>query len=435
MTLSTADSPPPPADTGQQFIRQLPANWLRSDIILAVVVGFVSVLSLQALRLTDIYAATGVDYFMAQALSLLISSLLVLYRRYPVTIASIYTAAIIVLGFIAASTEFYSLLFVGFMTLYAVGAWVSNRRVALWTRVVIIGVQWAGTLLLTFVNPELDPATLEDLQDVSPGEALYVGVTAVLLSVGYYFSAWYFGSRAWHRAKERWKLQKAHDELAAANLKIADAAVQAERMHIARELHDVIAHHVTVMGIHASAARRLIEAQRDTSLVVEQLEHIEQSSAQAVQELQTMVYTLRDQDGSAEPLPDLSQLPQLVEQADSTTQTVTFSQTGQRVQVSSAVELTLYRVAQEALSNARKHAGDDTQVHVELNYGDTAVMLTVTDNGKAYQPVRNGTGTGIQGMKERVHAVDGRLEYGPRTPYGWKVTVRVPYSLATERGS
>ena len=148
-----------------------------------------------------------------------------------------------------------------------------------------------------------------------------------------------------------------------------------------------------------------------------------------------MVYTLRDQDGSAEPLPDLSQLPELVRQADSTTQTVTFAMSGEPVEVSAAVELTLYRVAQEALSNARKHAGDDVEVNVELDYEDTAITLSVTDNGTAYDPVLNGTGTGIQGMQERVKAVNGTLEYGPRTPYGWKVIVRVPCVRSTERVS
>lgn len=100
--------------------------------------------------------------------------------------------------------------------------------------------------------------------------------------------------------------------------------------------------------------------------------------------------------------------------------------TGEPVEVSAAVELTLYRVAQEALSNARKHAGDDVKVHVHLHYGASEIVLSVVDDGKEYDPMSNGTGTGIQGMQERVHAVDGTLEYGPRTPYGWKVVVHVP---------
>ncbi|MFD6813737.1 sensor histidine kinase [Enteractinococcus coprophilus] len=434
--IRTTNEPPKP----ETFVRRLPENWLRTDVILAVVVAFVSVLSLQALRLTDIYTGSGLDLVLTQVFSLVISFLLVLYRRFPITIAAIYTLLIVALAFISLSlnisSESYSLLFVGFMTIYSVGAWVSNRRVAFWVRLFFVLAQWSGSIAITVIvgfDEAVDPKGA--MPDLSTGDMAYVLGTTLVISLGYYASAWYFGGRAWNRARERWKLETAHDQLAQANAKIADAAVQAERLHIARELHDVIAHHVTVMGVHASAARRLVEAQRDPTAVVDQLEHIEASSAQAVHELQTMVYTLRDQDGSTEPLPDLSQLPELVRQADSTTQTVTCEVVGEPIEVSAAVELTLYRVAQEALSNARKHAGDDVEVQVKLDYTDQDITLSVTDNGKAYDPVLNGTGTGIQGMKERVHAVDGTLEYGPRAPYGWKVIVRVPCARSMERVS
>lgn len=419
------------AETDEAFVRTLPENWLRTDTILAVVVAFVSVLSLQTLRLTDLYEQMDVDTVAAQIFSLFISALLVFYRRYPITMVVLYTIAILVATF-AATAEHYSMLFVGFMTLYSVGAWVSNRRLAFWVRLAVVVAQFGTIMVIMFFGDEIIDYSDEAYQDTEPGELLYIVGTSIILSLAYYLAAWYFGGRAWHRAKQRWQLQKAHDDLAEANEKIADAAVQAERMHIARELHDIIAHHVTVMGVHASAARRLVEADRDPEATVEQLGHIESSSARAVQELQTMVYTLRDQDGSAEPLPDLSELPELVRQANSTEQTVTFEVTGQQSEVSAATELTLYRVAQEALSNSRKHAGENVEVNVHLHYGETDVTLSVLDDGKAYEPVSVGTGTGVQGMKERVQAVDGTVEYGPRTPYGWQVVVRVPCAIRGE---
>lgn len=424
---STASQPPSEA----AFIRQLPENWLRHDTILAVVVAFVSVLSLQALRLTSMLEETGVNFVAAQLFSLLISSTLVFYRRFPIAMVALFTLVILV-GSVTAAYEYYSVLFVGFMTIYSVGAWVSNRRLAFWTRFVVVTVQISASFLVVLLDDEANQMSEAQLADVDVNEILYFLVTGVILSFGFYLSACYFGGHAWHRAKQRWELQRAHDEVARANVKVAEAAVHAERLHIARELHDVVAHHVTVMGVHASAARRLVEAHRDTALVVEQLGHIESSSAQAVQELQTMVYTLRDQDGSAEPLPDLGELPELVRQANSARQTVTFEVTGEPAEVSAATELTVYRVAQEALSNARKHAGEDVEVVVQLHYGANDLTLAVTDNGKAYDPDSNGTGTGVQGMKERVHAVDGTLEYGPRTPYGWKVIVRVPCAVSNE---
>ncbi|GAA2031907.1 hypothetical protein GCM10009720_10200 [Yaniella flava] len=432
--MSKNPSPQISTDTTDhtRFIRELPENWLRNDTILAVVVGFVSVLSLQALRLTTLLEDVGSNLLIAQIFSLFISALLVFYRRYPIFILSLFTAVVLIASFTAA-WEFYSLLFVGFMTIYSVGAWVSNRRLAFWVRFIVVVVQFGVPFVMVSLDDDATQASEAALRDVNLSEILYFLATTLILSLGFYVSACYFGGRAWHRAKQRWELQKAHDELAVANRKIADAAVQAERMHIARELHDIMAHHVTVMGVHASAARRLLEAGRDTASVVDQLNHIEASSAQAVQELQTMVYTLRDQDGSAEPLPDLSQLLELVQHADSTEQTVTFEVTGEPAEVSAATELTLYRVAQEALSNARKHAGNDVEIQVQLHYGDTDMTLSVIDNGKEYEPMSTGTGTGVQGMKERVQAVDGTLEYGPRTPYGWKVIVRVPCAISTER--
>jgi len=423
--LKALDSSITSSTDDEQFVRRLPDNWLRVDTVLAIVIGLLSVLSLQALRLAGMTNETNVNIVLAHCIALVISALLVLYRRFPITIAFVYTAIISAAAF-TESVEFYSVLIVGFLTIYSVGAWVSDRRLAFWTRLIVVVIQYTGSLvvvMLTSSSAELDAAEYEE---IPVGITLYGLGTTFVLSLVYYVAAWYLGTRAWNRARDRWTLQKAYDELTQANQKVADAAVQAERLHIARELHDVIAHHVTVMGVHASAARRLVETGRETNAVVEQLEHIEASSAQAVQELQTMVYTLRDQDGSTEPLPDLSQLPELVRQADSTTQSVTCEVTGEPVEVSAAVELTLYRVAQEALSNARKHAGDDVKVHVHLHYGASEIVLSVVDDGKEYVPMSNGTGTGIQGMQERVHAVDGTLEYGPRTPYGWKVVVRVP---------
>ena len=127
-----------------QFIRPLPENWLRTDIILATVVAFVPVLSLQALRLTNLYEQTGVSIVTAQIFSLCISAMLVFYRRYPVTIAGLFTVVIITGSFTAAS-EFYSVLFVGFMTIYSVGAWVSNRRLAFWVRFIVVTLQRRAT--------------------------------------------------------------------------------------------------------------------------------------------------------------------------------------------------------------------------------------------------------------------------------------------------
>ena len=207
-----------PPEPEAAFVRRLPENWLRTDIILALVVAFVSVLSLQALRMTDIYTESGLDFALTQAFSLLISFLLVLYRRFPITIAAIYTLLFVALSFVALSLNFssesYSLLFVGFMTIYSVGAWVSNRRLAFWVRFVVVLVQWCGSIAMTAIvgfDQAVDPT--ETMPDLSTGDLAYVLGTTLVISLGYYAAAWYFGGRAWNRAKEGWKLETEHENL------------------------------------------------------------------------------------------------------------------------------------------------------------------------------------------------------------------------------
>ncbi|WFP17055.1 sensor histidine kinase [Citricoccus muralis] len=414
----TADTDDAAEDTGAS-IRPLPENWLRTDVTVALVVaafgiltGFLSIYSPFYVELEW----TSIDVMIGAGL---LALPLIFYRRYPLVIApltcTIYFCAGAFLGFEANSAQV-----VLFLSIYALGAWEHRRRIAFWMRLVII------ILMAVW----LAWATLESLTGEAPVSGPLVSGILVqwLINLVFFGAAWIFGDRAWDSAMDRLELERAHAELQSAQSVIAEQAVEFERLRIARELHDVVAHHVTVMGVHAAAARRLLSTDPPRSeAAASQLTHVEDASQEAIGDLRTLVYTLRDSAGSAGPLPGLEDLAELTERADDTTQTVTYDQVGEAVPVGRAVELTLYRVAQEALSNARKHAGATASVHVRLRYGTDAVELEVSDDGRAQPLQRPGTGTGLQGMRERINAIGATIHIGPKSRGGWLVRARVPY--------
>src|SRR5690625_4930774 len=192
------------------------------------------------------------------------------------------------------------------------------------------------------------------------------------------------------------------------------------------------------MGVQAAAARRVLTT--DTQRATEQLRAVENSSRYAVKELQTMVYALRDSSIEHAALPGISELDDLIEQVRAAGQDVRFEivddDHAASVVISPAAELTVYRVVQESLSNARKHAGPAATTWVALRYLPDALEVDISDDGwgqSAPRPESNGTGTGLVGMDERVRAMGGTFTAGPKSRGGWLVRVHIPVS--TERGN
>src|SRR5664279_389102 len=209
----------------------------------------------------------------------------------------------------------------------------------------------------------------------------------------------------------------------------ARRAVFEERVRIARELHDVVAHHVSVMGVQAGAARRVMTRQPEQAQ--QALTSIESSSRQAVAELQHLLGFLRaDQVDALTPQPDLSRLPELIAHAGSGPLTVDLQLVGQRRQLSEVLELSAYRLIQEALTNAVKHSGGTT-AHVQLTYSPHALDIAVCDNGTAgldpsAASTSEGGGHGLIGMRERVRLHGGQLRAGPRPQGGFAVHASLP---------
>lgn len=409
------------------FTRTLPTNWRRTDALVAVALAFVGALMGYAT------VVAGVTYNDADDARLLVLSAVLLaapmawYRRFPIIVAPLVSLLYMVLGY-TIGLEVNSAQVVLYLSFYAVGAWEDHRRRSYWVRVGIIAAM-AIWLLVETVRGFTAPETGE--MGVSAYFAfLFMQWTINLVFFG---AGWFFGERAWKSAKEREELDAAYAQISEQQQVIAQHATESERMRIARELHDTVAHHVTVMGVQAAAARRVLD--RDIDRAQEQLRGVETSSRQAVQELQAMVHTLRDSEVEQDSLPGVDGLEDLVKQARHAGQRVRYNivdaENSPSPDLSPSVELTVYRVVQESLSNARKHAGPTANVSVTLRYLTGGIEVDVSDDGwgeGAPKSKNNGTGMGLQGMEERVTAVGGTFESGPKTRGGWLVRAEVPTS-------
>ncbi|MFD8820540.1 sensor histidine kinase [Streptomyces sp. NPDC059627] len=213
-----------------------------------------------------------------------------------------------------------------------------------------------------------------------------------------------------------------------ARLRVAE-----ERMRIARELHDVVAHHMAVANAQAGTARHLVPIRPEQALKL--LDELTATTSSALIELRATVGVLRqsgDPDAdSLEPAPGLDRLPELVETCTSAGLDVTFTTEGEPRPLSPGVDLTAYRIIQEALTNVTKH-GAGQGADVRLSYAGTRLLISVTNEGTAAAEPADG-GYGLMGMRERAHSVGGDLRAGPRPGGGFEVTTALPlHSLAPE---
>jgi signal transduction histidine kinase len=205
----------------------------------------------------------------------------------------------------------------------------------------------------------------------------------------------------------------------------ARVAVAEERARIARELHDVVGHSVSVMTVQASGVRRLLrpdqQREREALLVVER------TGREALAEMRRMVGVLRrPEEGPAlAPQPSLEHVGRLVEQAREAGLPVELRVEGEVVQLPVGVDLTAYRLVQEGLTNALKHARA-TRAEVVVNYSDGHVEVVVSDDGRGAGDGDDGSGHGLVGMRERVSVYGGELDAGPRPEGGYRLRAKLP---------
>jgi signal transduction histidine kinase len=205
---------------------------------------------------------------------------------------------------------------------------------------------------------------------------------------------------------------------------VAREAVVEERARIARELHDVIAHHVSMIVLQAGAERRVLDDSNESTREV--LETVEQTGRSALTEMRRLLGMLRgDANEPLTPQPGLSDVPVLVTQLREAGLPVELHVEGERRELPVGIELSAYRIVQEALTNALKHAGE-AKASVSIRYGSESLELEIADDGAgATTPVPSG-GHGLVGMRERVALYGGRLDAGRRPSGGFAVRVLLP---------
>ncbi|MEV7817709.1 MULTISPECIES: sensor histidine kinase [Streptomyces] len=205
--------------------------------------------------------------------------------------------------------------------------------------------------------------------------------------------------------------------------------VTEERVRIARELHDVVAHHMTLVNAQAGVAHHLLRT--DPDLAYQALAHIKDNSRTALDELRATVGLLRQPDDSPDsltPIPGLADLDVLVANLRAGGLPVKLKRRGLPRPVTSTTELTAYRIVQEALTNTHKHASAQ-HVEVTLDYGADVLRVTVTDDGLPGTAQSHGTGHGLIGMHERATAIGGTVTAGPRPEGGFQVHAELPLVL------
>ncbi len=201
-----------------------------------------------------------------------------------------------------------------------------------------------------------------------------------------------------------------------------------ERLRIARDLHDVIGHNISLINVQASMGLDLIDSQPEQARAA--LSAIKSASKEALAELRTMLTPLRGDDAAPRsPAPGLDRLPELIELTRAAGLTVEVEITGKAPPLPAAVQLAAYRIIQESLTNVARHAGQ-VRVAVRVTYDDANVHVQIDDDGKARSAIGAGsaigTGSGITGMRERATALGGNLSAGFRHGGGFRVSARLP---------
>ncbi|MGC1209851.1 MAG: sensor histidine kinase [Micromonospora sp.] len=276
---------------------------------------------------------------------------------------------------------------------------------------------WVPVLLVNMVAP------LKGVLDMGPG---YLVLNNLLTA-----SVAYAVGRAVHARRQSTQMLRERARIAEATQRsLAEQAVADERRRIARELHDVVAHHVSVMGVLATGARRVLR--RDPDAADEAIATIEETSRATLRELRRLLDVLRtDAEPAAEltPQPGLTGIEALVEQVREAGLPVTLRVDGTPGPMEQGVALTVYRIVQEALTNALKHAGTATAV-VRLTFTDAFLAVEVTDTGRGPGPLPDRIGHGLVGMRERVALYGGALRTGPRPGGGFRVYATIPVESA-----
>ncbi|GAA1794506.1 sensor histidine kinase [Actinomadura chokoriensis] len=336
-------------------------------------------------------------------LTVLLTGPLVLRRTYPRTVL----AVIALVSFVqcVAGLQLVQGNIAVLMAIYTVTAGYSIR----WgIAAALVGVTGAGMAAWRY------PSGADDRK--------YTFVMLGLLVAGVYVLGLHMRTRrAYLRSVEERaeRLERERDN----EVKVAMAA---ERARIARELHDVVAHNVSVIVVQADGASYAIDT--DVGRARQALETISSTGRLALAEMRRLLGVLREDDdaGAFAPQPGVAELDDLLEQVRASGVAVTYEVDGTPAAMSEGRQLTVFRIVQEALTNTLKHGGPRVSVSVRLSYADDALEIRVADDGRGAAAFDDHRGHGLAGMRERVAVYGGDVRAAPRPGGGFEVVARLP---------
>ncbi|MFH8444363.1 sensor histidine kinase [Streptomyces sp. NPDC018026] len=342
----------------------------------------------------------GLDPF-ARVLLFVTGAALLWRQRYPVPV--VFGTAVTTLVYLGAGYP-YGPVFVA-VAVACFSAVVAGHRRAAWAA---MGTLWAGHALVAhwlyrWLPPSGDSAA-------SWGQELVIATWVVAIAAL---------SELARARREQWARERA--ERAQAARRRADE----ERLRIARELHDVLAHSISVINVQAGVGLALLDTDPEQARTA--LTTIKDQSKEALGEVRQVLDTLRTPgDAPRAPAPGLDRLPELVEQAASAGLTVEVE--GKPPRLSPGTDLAAFRIVQEALTNVVRHSGS-RHARVRLDRDGGTLLLRVDDDGPATGAEAGGSGNGLAGMRERAAALGGTIEAGPRPDGGFRVLAALPIDM------
>lgn len=424
---------------------QRPGRLDRRDVFVGLGTWVLSTFSLELSRSLGGLDDVGRPAWMQWLAVALGAGLLVGRRRWPLTVAALAALHMFVLGVtMPIVMAQLALQIVYFVAIFSGVAWAGSRRDMLIVIGSVVAFMVAWLAWQFAVGSALDEFRAELTADPPDADGPVGAVTAAVLLTAlvnllYFGGAIIGGQVSWNSARQRADLAGQASTIAAQSVTLQRRAVLDERLRIARELHDVVAHHVSVIGVQAGAARRVLD--RDPAAATEALGQIEVSAREAVTSMRSLVGTLRDPeesvapdgaDRSRAPEPGCADLADLVQRSQgpglSVDYAVVADPPGAELALPGPVGLSIYRTTQEALTNVRRHstAGRATVVlRVQTSGSRAHAEIEITDDGRP-RPGSSGSGLGLLGVRERAASQRAQVEIGPRVGGGYRVRVRFP---------
>ncbi len=408
----------------------------RQDAVLALVLGVGLAVTTTLYGAVGVYGDDQAPWWTSALMIVANAAPIAFRRRWPMTVAVVSALAYAATQLLHVP-EIVLINFTLFIALYTVGAWCSDRVRAEVVRWVIIGGMFAWVFVSLSFGWAVPSALPNDDDALIPPYVAY-SLVNILINVLYFGGAWYAGNRAWAAAVAKQDLTERTAELASERERTAAQALTLERVRIARELHDVVAHHVSLMGVQAgardawSSAIRRRRPRRSRWSRTARAPRSRSSVACSGPCVRTTVAgrdrhgTEHDRHGTEHGR--LGRMPELVEAVRTAGHDGEYVVVGDERTVPPTVGAVAFRIAQEAVTNVVKHAGPSARADVRLRYLDDAIEVEVADDGHGAGAVRDpsSSGLGHVGMRERVAAVGGRIEIGPRARGGYLVRAWLP---------